>query len=134
MQLRQYALMVWRWLWLVVLGTALAAGAAFIVSRRTQPVYSATVTLLINQPPSYGMASADYTSILSSERLASTYSELLRTPKVLGQVADKLALPSCRLYRFSWCATRSCSASRWKTPIPSWPPTLPTRSRRSFRT
>lgn len=92
MQLRQYALILWRWLWLVVLGTALAGGAAFFVSRNTRPVYSATVTLLINQASSYGMGNADYTSILTSERLARTYSELLRTPKVLGQVADKLGL------------------------------------------
>jgi capsular exopolysaccharide synthesis family protein len=92
MQTRQYPLILWRWLWLVVLSTALAGGAAFLVSRNTRPVYSATVTLLINQAPSYGMGNADYTSILTSERLARTYSELLRTPKVLSQVADKLGL------------------------------------------
>lgn len=92
MQLRQYALMVWRWLWLIVLGTALAAGAAYVVSKRMTPVYSATVTLLINQAPSYGFANSDYTSLLTSERLARTYSELLRTPKVLGPVAEKLGL------------------------------------------
>jgi len=92
MQLRQYALMVWRWLWLIVLGTALAAGAAYVVSKRMTPVYSATVTLLINQAPSYGFANSDYTSLLTSERLARTYSELLRTPKVLGPAAEKLGL------------------------------------------
>ncbi len=91
-ELRRYALLVWRWLWLIVLGTALAAGAAYVVCRRTTPVYSATVTLLINHAPSFGFANSDYTSLLTSERLARTYSELLRTPKVLGPVADKLGL------------------------------------------
>ena len=90
--MRRYALLVWRWLWLIVLGTALAAGAAYVVSWRTTPVYSATVTLLINHAPSFGFANSDYTSLLTSERLARTYSELLRTPKVLGPVADKLGL------------------------------------------
>jgi len=93
MQLRQYALLVWRRLWLIVLGTALAAGAAYVVSKRMTPVYSATVTLLINQSPGYGTANADYMSLLTSERLARTYSELLRTPKVLTPVAEKLGLP-----------------------------------------
>ena len=93
MQLRQYALIVWRWLWLIVLGTVLAGGAAFLVSRNTQPVYSASATLLINQSSAYGAGNGDYMSLLASERLARTYTELLRTPKVLDVVIDRLALP-----------------------------------------
>ena len=92
MELRRYALLVWRWLWLIILGTALAAGAAFLVSRRTQPVYSATATLLVNQSQSTVNAT-DYASIITSERLARTYTELLRTPRMLDQVIDKLNLP-----------------------------------------
>jgi non-specific protein-tyrosine kinase len=91
MELRQYALMVWRWLWLIVLAAVLAAGAAFIVARMTTPVYSATITLLVSQAPTN--TSADYTSVLTSERLARTYSELLRTPSVLDSVIQKLSLP-----------------------------------------
>ncbi len=91
MELRQYALMVWRWLWLMVLAAVLAAGAAFVVARMTTPVYSATVTLLVSQAPTN--TSADYTSVLTSERLARTYSELLRTPSVLDSVIQKLSLP-----------------------------------------
>jgi non-specific protein-tyrosine kinase len=91
MELRRYALLVWRWLWLIVLGMALAAGAAFIVSRRTQPVYSATATLLVNQSQSMTNAT-DYASILTSERLARTYTELMRTPRMLDQVIEKMNL------------------------------------------
>ena len=89
--LRQYALIVWRWLWLVALSMALAGGAAFFTSRRQEPVYVATATLLINQAPNsiYG---ASYDSLITSERLASTYVELLRTPEVLEQVAARLKL------------------------------------------
>ncbi len=91
MELRRYFFIVWRWLWLIVLGTVLAGAAAFIVSKSTRPVYSATTTLLINQAPST-MVSADYSSLLTSERLARTYAEMLRTPKILDRVAEELGL------------------------------------------
>lgn len=92
MELRQYALLVWRWLWLIVLGALLAGGAAYINSRSIQPVYSASVTLLINQAPNSTNVT-DYSSLITSERLARTYAQLLRTPKVLEQVARELDLP-----------------------------------------
>ncbi|MER3513798.1 MAG: protein tyrosine kinase, partial [Chloroflexota bacterium] len=81
MDLRKYWTILWRWSWLITLGTLLAAGTAFIVSRNMTPVYSASVTLLVNQAPRSGLT--DYASILTSQQLAKTYSELLHKRPVL---------------------------------------------------
>ena len=91
MELQRYLLIVWRWLWLVVLGTVLAAGMAFIVNRNMTPIYSASATLLIN-PASSNVGTTDYSSLLTSEQLAHTYSELLRTPEVLDVVIKRVCL------------------------------------------
>jgi capsular exopolysaccharide synthesis family protein len=93
MQLQRYLLMAWRWWWLIVSVTVLTAGAAYIQSRRTVPVYSASATLMINQAPSSVASSATSDSILTSQRLASTYVELLRKRMVLTQVVRDLSLP-----------------------------------------
>lgn len=91
MDLRKYWTILWRWSWLLALGTLLAAGAAFIVSRNMTPVYSASVTLLVNQAPRGGLT--DYSSILTSQQLAKTYSELLHKRPVLEAAIARLNLP-----------------------------------------
>lgn len=91
MDLRKYWTILWRWSWLITLGTLLAAGTAFIVSRNMTPVYSASVTLLVNQAPRSGLT--DYASILTSQQLAKTYSELLHKRPVLEAAIEKLNLP-----------------------------------------
>lgn len=91
MDLRKYWTILWRWAWLIALGTLLAAGAAFIVSRNMTPVYSASVTLLVNQAPRSGLT--DYSSILTSQQLAKTYSELLHKRPVLEAAIAQLNLP-----------------------------------------
>ena len=78
--LRQYIALMWRWAWLILLATILAGGAAYITSRLQDPVYQATTTLLINEATTSSQAS-DYTAILTSERLARTYSEMLKSAR-----------------------------------------------------
>ncbi|MBU0494539.1 MAG: hypothetical protein KKA73_27615 [Chloroflexi bacterium] len=73
MELRQYAAIAWKWLWLIVLGTALAGGTAWIVSFNLPPVYEAATTLLIQQADS-SATGAIYADVLLSQRLADTYS------------------------------------------------------------
>src|SRR3990172_5209864 len=91
MEIRQYASIFLRWWWLLVLGTVVAAASAFVASKLQTPVYEATTTLLVNQAPSNSVA--DYTSILTSERLASTYSKLLIQRPVLEETLTRLGLP-----------------------------------------
>jgi non-specific protein-tyrosine kinase len=90
MELRQYYLIVRRWLWLILLCTVLGAGSAFFVSTQTTPVYEASATLLIQQAPSGD--GSDYQDILTSERLARTYSEMISGRPVMQSVIDQLGL------------------------------------------
>ena len=92
LDLRKYALMLWRWLWLIVLCTMLAGGAAYIVSRATKPVYSASAVLLINVAP-ITTAGTDAGSLSASGQVARTYVELLKTSDMLDKVVAKLELP-----------------------------------------
>ena len=92
LDLRKYALLLWHWLWLIALCTILAGSAAYIVSRSTHPVYSASAVLLINVAPS-GTAGTDSNSLAASRSLASTYVELLQTSDILDKVVAKLDLP-----------------------------------------
>ena len=84
MELKQYASMLWRWKWLILLGTFLAGLSAFVTSRLQTPVYQATTTVLVNEAPNE--RDTDYTAILTSERLARTYAQMLSTRPVLEQV------------------------------------------------
>ena len=90
MELRQYFTLFLKWLWLILLTTILAAAAAFGVSRRTTPIYRATTTLWINEAKNPNMS--DYTSLLTSERLASTYSKLLTRRPILEETRRRLGL------------------------------------------
>lgn len=90
-ELKKYGTILWHWAWLVVLGTLLGAGIAYVSSRLTTPVYSASTTLLVNEAPSSGKT-ADYTSILTSERLARTYSEMMIKQPVVKAALEDLDL------------------------------------------
>jgi len=90
MELLEYWKIVRKWLWLIVLGTLLAGGTAYVVSRNMTPIYRASTTLLINEARS--PAVTDYTSLLTSERLAKTYAQLLTKRLVRQEVARRLGL------------------------------------------
>ena len=88
--LRHYAHVVWQWLWLIVLASAIAGGGAFLASGLVTPIYEASTTLLIRE--SQNEAGLDYNSVLMSERLARTYSQLLKDTPVLDEVINRLKL------------------------------------------
>jgi len=87
---RRYFALMWRWVWVIALAALLAAAAAYLVSRQMTPIYQASTTLLINEAPA--TRSADYTSILTSERLAQTYVEMLTKQPVLQAVVDEVGV------------------------------------------
>ncbi len=88
-ELKKYGTILWHWAWLIVLGTLLGAGIAYLSSRLTTPVYAASTTLLVNEAPSSGRT-ADYTSILTSERLAQTYSAMMTKQPVVKAALEDL--------------------------------------------
>lgn len=91
MELKKYMRLLWRWWWVVVLGTGLAAFGAYTVSQRSAPVYEASTALLINQAATDG-ATPDYSDVQTAEHLAKTYAELLRKRPVLEAVIANLGL------------------------------------------
>lgn len=80
-ELARYFGILKRWWWLLVAATAIAGVAAFFVTRRIQPTYRATATILINQVQQPGTLA--YNDVLTSERLTQTYKTLVTTRPVL---------------------------------------------------
>jgi non-specific protein-tyrosine kinase len=78
------------WAWLLILSTVLAGGIAYFLSKRATPVYQAVTILLVNEAPA--TTTNDYTSVLTSERLAKTYEELIQTFPVLEETIANLKL------------------------------------------
>ena len=87
---RQKLAIVGRWGWLLVLGCLLSGVTAYILSKRSTPVYQAATVLLVNEAPT--TKATDYSSLLTSERLARTYIELINTIPVMEEVIDTLQL------------------------------------------
>ncbi len=96
MELRQYVTLLRKWLWLILLCTALAGVSAFVVSRNSQKIYQASATLMVNQAANPSTA-AGYSDILTSERLARTYANLLVSRPVLEETAARLGIPAAEL-------------------------------------
>ena len=91
MELARYLLLVRKWWWLLVLGTLVAGGASYAISKTLTPIYSSTATLLVNQTQVPGTIA--YNDILTSERLTRTYKELIGKRPVLDDVVERLDLP-----------------------------------------
>ena len=49
MELRQYGQLARKWLWLVVLCALAAGSVAYVVSKKSTPIYQASTKLLVNQ-------------------------------------------------------------------------------------
>lgn len=79
-----------RWWWLIALCVLIAAGSAYLVSSRMTPVYSATTTLLVQQAPTSNVT--EYNALLTSERLARTYAQMLTSRPVLEETERRLGL------------------------------------------
>ena len=91
MEIHQYLALLRHWLWLIILGGAVAAVSAFAISRFQEPVYRATSILLINE----SLATNDnnsFQSLQSSERLAVSFVIRLTNYEVLTESITELGL------------------------------------------
>lgn len=91
MELRDYFYIALKWWWLFLLCTVLGAGAAFLVSSNMTPVYEASTLLMIGG--GVDVVNPTTGELQTSEKLAQTYAELLKTRPVLRSVQDTLGLP-----------------------------------------
>lgn len=89
MELREYVALVWRWLWLMVLGAVVAGASAYLISRNQVPIYRSTSVLLVSE----GAAdSNEYRSLLVGEQLAQSYVRRLSNYQVLTEAISNLGL------------------------------------------
>lgn len=90
MELKQYLALLRRRWWLIVLLALLGGGVALPIALLRTPVYESSTTVLINQAPGASLPNAE--DVLSGQRVASTYSELLHRRSVLEEVIINLGL------------------------------------------
>ena len=90
MELRQYMSVLWKWLWLILLGTAVATGLSYYTSRRMPPIYQASTTVMVGQ--SLRNTNPNTQDLWTSGQLAQTYAEMVRRQPILQGVVDALGL------------------------------------------
>ena len=81
---------IWQRMWILVLATLLVTGMTYYLSVTTTPVCSASTTLEITL--GLDPSRDQYSSLVSSEMVAVTYVEKIRSPVILQQAIDELGL------------------------------------------
>ncbi len=87
---RQPLSLLWHWAWLIALVAVVAGVAAYGVSKRMTPYYQSQTTVLVNEAPA--TKTSDYSSVMMSEQLTSTYAEMMAKDPVLSEVQKTLGL------------------------------------------
>jgi len=88
--LRRYLAIGRTWFPLVIASVLLAAGAAFVASSLQEKVYEAKSTLIVGQ--SLSGVNPDYSQLLASQRLSTTYAAVVKTRPNAAAVIEELAL------------------------------------------
>jgi capsular exopolysaccharide synthesis family protein len=90
-EIKQYMGLVRTWLWLIVSITVFSGALALLVLTQLPKVYQASTKVLVMEAAA--AKTTDYNSILSSERLARTYADMMMTDVILDEVIERLSLP-----------------------------------------
>lgn len=90
MDLRRQIGIVRTWFPLFVVSVVLAAVAAIVISNLQQKVYESKATLIVGQ--SLTGANPDYTQLLASQRLSTTYAAVATTRPILEEVIADIGL------------------------------------------
>jgi capsular exopolysaccharide synthesis family protein len=90
LDLRQYVSLFWHWSWLIVLAGVVAGAAAFFFSKRMTPYYQSATSVLVNEAPA--TKTTDYSSVMMSQQLTSTYAQMMAKDPVLSEVITQLRL------------------------------------------
>jgi capsular polysaccharide biosynthesis protein len=87
MQLQDYARVLIKRGWIIILLALLAAGSAYVFSKLQTPIFRATVTLstMPSRPSDYGQT-------LAIKNLLRLYVQQMQSPQITQQVIDKLQL------------------------------------------
>lgn len=90
LDMRQYLSLFWQWAWLFILVAIVAGSVSYFVSSRMLPFYQSSTTMLVNEAPA--TKATDYTSVLMSKQLTSTYAQMMATDPILNQVIKEVGI------------------------------------------
>jgi non-specific protein-tyrosine kinase len=90
MELREFAAVIRKWLWLIILSTAVAGVFSWFAVKDRPPLYQTSTTLIIG--PAMGAANPQFLDLQISEQLAMTYSEVIRLEPILRATARALGI------------------------------------------
>ena len=88
----EYANLLWRRLWILILLACMAGGIAFFVSLQQTPIYQSSTLVMINAAPSVLSDPSNF--IYTSQQLAETYANIMTTQPILDGVKGQLGLDS----------------------------------------
>jgi len=92
-ELQDYLRVISKYKWLIMFCTMLCVATALFVTANMTPIYESSIQLLVNQSQSYAAgypSAADaYQSILMSERLAKTYSQMIQSRSTANKIIEK---------------------------------------------
>ncbi len=90
MELRHYFNTIRKWLWLIVLATAVATAASFIATRQQAPIYSSKTTLIVGSTIENPNPTGN--DIWLGQQLAQTYAELAKRDAIKQGAMQALGL------------------------------------------
>ena len=90
LDMRQYLSLFWQWAWLFLLIAIIAGSISYYVSSRMRPFYQSSTTMLVNEAPA--TKATDYTSVLMSKQLTSTYAQMMITDPILNEVIKEVGI------------------------------------------
>jgi non-specific protein-tyrosine kinase len=88
MELTDYLKTIWKWLWLIILSTGVAAFFSWLAVRQQPPIYQAKATLMVGQ--AMRQAEPNQVDLYLAQTLAQTYTEIAQRQPV--REATKAAL------------------------------------------
>lgn len=87
MELKDYLLLIRRWLWLLCLGLILGAIVGVVLTWLQSPIYQASTRIMVIRPPK---DNGNEFSGLTDQQLVQTYIQLLSTTPVLEEASRRL--------------------------------------------
>ena len=96
MELRQYFNTLRKWLWLILLSTAVATVASFLTTRQQPPIYSSKTTLIVGSTIENPNPSGN--DVWLGQQLAQTYAELAKRDAIRQAAMQALGLSQLPQY------------------------------------
>lgn len=90
LDIRQYLSLLLYRLWLILLIGLICGTTAYFISQKIAPIYESSTSILVNEAPD--TKAADYSSVLMSKQLTSTYAQMMTNDLVLQEVEKVVGL------------------------------------------